>query len=186
MAEAASFGGTRSLLANVAGALLVPRHADPAGEADRERLAAELGELFEETLVARDDDAEDPLQLFEEATAIERSVVEGLFAVLQGARTERVLVVEPDAPLGRHDLWLALTAWPESVAVVLVASGRVVASLYSRERMIEATRSLLTAEPAGGASIARLHQSIEASVVSPADLGLVPLADSEPAPGGTC
>ena len=157
-------------LANVAAALLLRRSADAALERAHERLAESLSRLFEEALVARDDGADDPLGLFD---AEGRDVVEGVAAVLDGCAAERVLVVLDGAPADRIDLWLAMTAWPEQVANVLVdEEERVVAAIYDRERMVAAARSLLETD---AVSLERLHESVEAKRVTAAELGLDPV-----------
>lgn len=174
MQPAASAGTSRSRLANVAGVLLVPRGADSSGERDREWLAEELATIFDETLVARDDGAEDPLGLFVASDA-GRHVVEGVAAVLGGAEAERVLVVMDGAPRERPDLWLALTAWPEAAAIVLQEAGRFVGAIYRRDEVARAARAMLAEASADGVSLDGLHDHVGAHRVTTSDLGLAPI-----------
>jgi len=159
---------TPTRIGNVAGAIV----ADGARDARRlgdgatpdarlvAALAARLESLFDETwLVGLEPGPE----------VAGRAVGEGpvsLPGVLAASGAERVLVVEPVAPIPDVELLLALTAWPEREAVVLERpSGQPWCAIYLRE--VALARGL-----GGGDEPSLRLDALDVDRVDPSALGL--------------
>jgi molybdopterin-guanine dinucleotide biosynthesis protein A len=142
-------------LGNVTGALLLGGRSKRMGR-DKARIewrgrrgstrAAELlAGLFEETLlVGGEPEPQAPGRRISDAAG-PACPLRGLVSALEAATCDRVLVLATDLPLLSGDLLLALTAWPESVAVVPTDAQRdhPLCAIYRREACLESARRRL-------------------------------------------
>jgi molybdopterin-guanine dinucleotide biosynthesis protein A len=102
--------GTEGRIANVSAIVWV----EATGDALAAELEADLGSLFAEVLVVREERHPDGQP---------ESPVSRLSRALACATADRVLIVGTGAPLLEANAWLALTAWPEHDAVALAPAG---------------------------------------------------------------
>jgi len=144
-------------VSNVAGAVLVggassrmgtdKAHCEVEGVPFATHIAQLLSRFFVEVLLVGGDPPPDaPGRRVADAEGPQSSL-RGLVSALQGATTERVLVVATDMPLVSAELLLALTAWPEHDAVVPRYEGQAhpLCAIYRREPTLAVARERLAA-----------------------------------------
>ncbi len=163
-------------LGNVAGALLLTHRKD-SGE-DRMSAASVadcFDRLFEETLLV----GGAPPSLWPGARVHdprgEAGELHSLLAAWEASTSERVVVSDSDEAGRCADLMLALTAWPESDAVLVsdAMDGEVLCSAFRRERCVEVARETLGAgEASRSAFLVALARSGETQEISVDRLGL--------------
>ncbi|MBW2426676.1 MAG: molybdenum cofactor guanylyltransferase [Deltaproteobacteria bacterium] len=145
-------------IGNVTGALLLGGRStrmgrDKArlewqGEAWSTRIARLLDDLFEQTLLVGGDPEPEAPGIRVADPSGPACALRGLVGALEAASAERVIVVATDLPLLTADLLLALTAWPESDAVVPRddRGDHPLCAIYRREACLAAARANLAAE----------------------------------------
>lgn len=170
-----------SLLGNVTGALLLggeskrmgrdKAHLDWHGEAWSTRAARILASQFSETLlVGGDPEPVAPGRPVPDPAG-PRCALRGLVGALDAATCERVVVVATDLPFLSLEVLLALTAWPESDAVVPTdARGdHPLCAIYRREVCLAIARANLESDRL---SLRELLARVDCDRVTLGQLGL--------------
>ncbi len=136
------------------------------------RLASLLERLFDEVLlVGGAPPSSAPGQRVADLPG-PRCALRGLVTALSHAESERVLLLATDLPLVTPDLLLALTAWPESDAVVPRVDGRrhPLCAIYRREPVLSEARGRLEA---GDLRLGALLDALDACYLEGPDLTAV-------------
>jgi len=136
------------------------------------RLAAMLGDLFEEVLLVGGDPPRDAPGRPVPDPEGPRSALRGLVGALEAAGSERVLVVATDLLSLSPTLLLALLVWPQADAVVPRADARVhpLCALYRREPVRSVARRRLAA---GELALVELLEEIRVNYLEGPDLRAV-------------
>lgn len=185
----ASNVASRARLGNLTGALLLTHRTDSDEDRDSAASVANcFDELFEETLLV----GGTPPTLWP-GTRVrdprgDAGELHSLLAAWEASTTERVVLADSDQAGRCADLILALTAWPESGAVLVSDSsdgstgGNVLCGAFRRERCVEVARETLEAgEASRSAFLAALARSGEVQQVSVERLGLSDWKQGAPA-----
>ncbi|MEE8508104.1 MAG: NTP transferase domain-containing protein [Myxococcota bacterium] len=169
-------------MANVAGALLVGGSSSrmgrdkgtlPVGSTTlTTHLATLLDSLFEDVLIVGASSHPVPPGRLVADPPGPPCALRGLVGALMAARAERVLIVATDLPLLTPDLLLALTAWPESDAVVPRDDhgAHPICAIYRRESVLPVAHKHLEA---GGLSLHRLLEAVKTGYIEGPDLASV-------------
>ena len=181
---------SRARLGNVSGALLLTHRGN--SESDRASagaVAACFDQLFDETLlVGGAPSAAWPGTRVRDPASDGAGSLNSLLAAWEASAAERVLVADSDEAGRCADLMLALTAWPESDAVIVSEPSNepeVLCSLFRREVCTEVARETLEAGNASrSAFLKALAQAGKSEEISADRLGLAAWRQALPSLGG--
>lgn len=163
-------------LGNVTGALLLTHRADSAeSRASAASIADCFDALFDETLLVGGAPAPDLPGARVDDPKGDAGELHSLLAAWEASASERILVADSDQAGRCADLMLALTAWPESDAVVVSepSDGEVLCSVFKRELCVDVARkSLDTGNASRSAFLVALARAGKTQEISVDRLGL--------------